>query len=109
MEWLCVKWLCQMAQTCWLRKLSLGWDGILHPLQMGQRLLHVLVKVGSKAVSCTGYGWIKGCYMKWVNKPVAGLPHPVATQLFRSSSDNPDSDGKHIGITALPTSNFPST
>ena len=25
--------LCEVAQTCWLRKLSLGWDGILHPLQ----------------------------------------------------------------------------
>ena len=29
-----VKHGCQMAQTWWLRKWDLDWDGILHPIQM---------------------------------------------------------------------------
>ena len=44
MKWLCshcqmnVKHGCHMTQTGWLRKWSLDWDGILHPIHQGGML-----------------------------------------------------------------------
>ena len=45
MEWLCVKWLCQMVQDWWPRKWNLDRDGILHPpIQLSNsENLHILV------------------------------------------------------------------
>ena len=56
-----------MAQTWWLRKWNLGWDGILHPLQYEAVALHELDPAGLKGEDTHKMNWERWS-KKWVEK-----------------------------------------